>query len=173
VIYFPISFREQKNTVNSPNPLQGKIDRCLIEILQNNARTTLAEMAEQVHLSISQTQRRLKRLEEDGVIRGYSARIDAAAVGMGVMTFAEVTLKNQATDSAEKFHRAIRDIPQILECHRVSGDCDYLLKILSADLKEYSRFAQTTLMAIPQVNRLRSLIVFESPKDTAHVPVLD
>lgn len=158
--------------MTSLNPVLGRVDRSLIQILQNNARATLAEMAEQVHLSISQTQRRLKRLEEDGVIRGYSARIDAAAVGLGVMTFAEVTLKTQTTDSADKFHSAIRDIPQILECHRVSGDSDYLLKILSADLQEYSRFAQTTLMAIPQVNRLRSLIVFESAKDTAIIPVM-
>ena len=71
----------------------------------------------------------------------------------------------------QRFHQAVREIPEIIECHRVSGDADYLLRVVAPDLKGYSRLAQTTIVAIPEVDRLRSLIVFESFKNTTEIPL--
>lgn len=151
--------------------IPNRADCQIIAILQKNARATLAEIADAAHLSVSQTQRRLKRLEEAGVILGYVARVDATAVGLEVEAYAEVTLNRQDTDSVQRFHSAVQAIPEIIECHRVSGDADYLLRVVAADLKGYSRLAQTTIVAIPEVDRLRSLIVFESFKNTTEIPL--
>ena len=148
-----------------------RADGQILAMLQKDARATLADLAEAAHLSVSQTQRRLKRLEERGVISGYSARVDPAALGLEVQAYAEVTLTRQDTDSVQRFHEAVQRIPEIIECHRVSGDADYLLRVLAPDLKGYSRLAQTVIVAIPEVDRLRSLIVFESFKNTVEVPL--
>ena len=146
-------------------------DRLLLRALQDDARATLADLARKINLSVSQTQRRLRRLEDQGFITGYQAALDSAAVGLEVTAYVEVTLSRQNTDSAEQFHEAVQGIDAILECHRVSGDADYLLRVVAPSLKEYSSFAQTTIMDIPQVDRLRSLVVFESPKDSRRLPI--
>lgn len=153
------------------HPPLSRADALILATLQKDARATLAEVADAAHLSVSQTQRRLKRLEKAGVITGYAARVDTAAVGLEVEAFAEVTLNRQDTKSVQRFHDAVRAIPEIIECHRVSGDADYLLRVVAPDLKGYSRLAQTTIVAIPEVDRLRSLIVFESFKNTTEVPL--
>lgn len=153
------------------SPSLSRADTRILRHLQQHARATLAEIAEAASLSVSQTQRRLKRLEESGVITGYAARVDAAAVGLEVEAYVQVTLNRQDTDSVQSFHTAVQSIPEIIECHRVSGDADYLLRVVAPDLKGYSRLAQTTIVAIPQVDRLRSLIVFESFKNTSEVPL--
>lgn len=148
-----------------------RADARILALVQRDARATLADIAEAAHLSVSQTQRRLKRLEQSGVIAGYAARVDPAAVGLEVVAYAEVTLTRQDTDSVQRFHDAVQAIPEIIECHRVSGDADYLLRVLAPDLKGYSRLAQTTIVAIPEVDRLRSLIVFETFKNTTEIPL--
>ncbi len=148
-----------------------QIDAKILTLLQDDARATLNEISSQVHMSTSQVQRRIRRLEEAAVVLGYTARIDAAAVGLEVGAFVEVTLDAQDARAADAFHKAIRAIPEVLECHRVSGDADYLLRIVTEDLKGYSSFAQETILAIPQVGRLRSMIIFESPKDTTTLPL--
>ncbi len=148
-----------------------KTDRKILAAIQVNARATLSDLADSVHLSVSQVQRRLKRLENTNVITAYIARLDPAALGFEVAAFAEVTLKTQDTNAAEAFHRAVHLIPEIVECHRISGDADFLLRVVATDLKGYSRLAQTKILAVPEVARLRSNIVFESPKDTTELPV--
>lgn len=149
----------------------NRADSQILACLQHDGRATLAEIAAAAHLSVSQTQRRLKRLEENGVISGYTARVSPAAIGLEVEAYAEVTLSKQDTNSVLRFHDAIQAIPEIIECHRVSGDADYLLRVVAPDLKGYSRLAQMTIVAIPEVDRLRSLIVFESFKNTSQLPL--
>lgn len=149
----------------------SRADHAILGLLQQNSRATLAELASAAHLSVSQTQRRLKRLERQRVITAYAARLDAASVGLEVEAFVEVTLKKQDTQSVQRFHETVRGIPEIIECHRVSGDADYLLRVVAPDLKGYSRLAQTTIVAIEEVDRLRSLIVFESFKNTTELPL--
>jgi Lrp/AsnC family leucine-responsive transcriptional regulator len=147
------------------------IDRHLLQFLQVDARATLAEMSAHIHLSVSQTQRRLKRLEASGVVRGYAALLDRGQLDHGVMAFVDVVLRSQENDSADSFHDAIDRIPEVLECHRVSGDADYLLKVVATDLQGYSRLAQGKILAIPEVDRLQSRIVFESSKNDTALPV--
>lgn len=150
-----------------------KTDRKILDVLQSDARATLSDLATTVHLSVSQAQRRLKRLESSEAITAYVARVDPTALGLEVAAFVEVTLESQGTASAEGFHQAVSRIPEITECHRISGSADYLLRVVTTDLKAYSRLAQTVLLAIPGVDRLRSNIVFESPKDTTKLPVAE
>lgn len=148
-----------------------KADRAILAALQTDSRATLADLAAVAHLSVSQVQRRVKRLEEDDLIAEYTARLNAAKLGYEVAAFVEVTLNAQDTSAAEAFHQAVRRIPEITECHRVSGDADYLIRVVATDLKGYSRLAQEKILGITQVHRIRSHIVFESPKDTTALPL--
>lgn len=150
------------------------IDRADVRILTallEDARATLADLSEASHLSISQAQRRLRKLEQLGVIMCYQPRINPSAIGLGISAYVEITLKNQETDFAERFHAAIQQVPEVIECHRVSGEADYLAKVYAPDLKTYSKLAQTSILAIPEVDRLTSKIVFESPKEAAALPL--
>ncbi|MEM7196154.1 MAG: Lrp/AsnC family transcriptional regulator [Pseudomonadota bacterium] len=151
-------------------PHPGKTDRLILNALQKNGRTTLSEISHKVHLSSSQVQRRIRHLEETGVIEQYTALVDRERLGFTVVVFAEVTLHYQGKKSAEQFHNAVQNVPEILELHRISGDSDYLLKIIAKDLQQYSVFAQDKLMALPNVERLRSLIVMDSPKTSTQIP---
>jgi len=148
-----------------------RTDLRILRALQNNARAPLHELAETAHLSVSQTQRRVRQLENAGVIQGYSVRINALDVGLNVVAYAEITLARQDTESATRFHEAVQSIPEVQECHRVSGTADYLLKILAPDLPGYSSLAQRTILAIPEVDKITTMIVFESAKNTSEIPL--
>lgn len=151
--------------------LLNPTDRRILSVLQTHGRATLSDIAEVVNLSTSQVQRRIKHLEHTGVITGYLARVAGVKAGYQVGAFVEVTLKEQDTASAQAFHDAVQRMTRVLECHRVSGDADYLLRVVAKDLQDYSKLAQESIKAIPQVDRLRSLIIFESPKDTTVIPL--
>ncbi len=151
--------------------LLERSDIKLLQLLLGDARATLAELAEVANLSISQAQRRVKRLEELGVIAGYRTVVDHELLGLGVVAFTDIVLGNQDTGAAQRFHEAIRQVPEVVECYRVSGDADYLGKVYAPDLKSYSRIAQESILSIPEVERITTKIVFEAAKDTAQLPV--
>ena len=148
----------------------SRTDKKLLASLQDNGRARLADLAELAHLSISQTQRRVRQLEDSGIIEAYSARINSTALGYESIVLVEVRLKYQGSEATNEFHAAVEDTPEILECYRISGDADYMLKVIARDLKDYSRFAQDVLMNIPQIERLQSHIILEPIKETTTVP---
>ncbi len=143
----------------------------LLNALQQAGRSTAAELARAARLSPSQCQRRVKRLEENGVIRRYVALLDAEHLGLEVMAIVSVSLAGQSPGQAEAFHAVVRDRPEILECYMVSGEADYVLKVVAADLKGFSEFLLTHLLALPAVAGVRSNILLDSLKASTALPV--
>ncbi|MDW2334704.1 Lrp/AsnC family transcriptional regulator, partial [Vibrio sp. 1069] len=119
-----------------------KIDRQLLHLIQKDATLTTAELADQVGLSASPCARRLKRLEQEGVISGYRAMISRGAVGIAMTVFVEVSLNNHQASSIDEFETAIVDMDEVISCHVVSGAYDYLLEVVSKDLPGYESFTR-------------------------------
>lgn len=147
------------------------IDARLLECLQSEARLSNVELSERVHLSASQCHRRLRRLEEAGLVRGYVALLDREALGFGVVAFVSVSLEKQSEHPAQAFNQAVQDFPEILECHAVSGEADYLLRVVAADLKVFSDFLMHRLLRLPMVANVRSSIVLDEVKSSTALPL--
>ena len=128
------------------------------------------ELAAAIHLSAPQCFRRVRSLEERGVIRGYHASVEAAAVGLDVAAYVSLNIVGNAFGQVREIEAQLRDFPQVLECHIVSGDCDYLLKVVARDLKALSHFLTDRLMQVPGVANVRSMICLEEIKPTGPLP---
>ena len=129
------------------------------------------ELAAAIHLSAPQCFRRVRSLEERGVIRGYHASVDAAALGLDVIAYVSLNIVGNAFGQVREIEAQLRDFPQVLECHIVSGDCDYLLKVVARDLKTLSHFLTDRLMQVPGVANVRSMICLEEIKPAGPLPV--
>ncbi|MGZ5204560.1 MAG: Lrp/AsnC family transcriptional regulator [Caldimonas sp.] len=147
------------------------IDRNILRVLQVAGRATNVELATQVHLSAPQCFRRVRSLEERGVIRGYAALVDAAALGLGVTAYVSVSIAGDQFGRVRDIEAQIRAYPQILECQSVSGDYDYLLKVVAHDLKSLSTFLTDRLMQVPGIDDVRSMICLEEIKPASPLPV--
>lgn len=147
------------------------IDRKILRTLQADGRASNVELAHEVHLSAPQCFRRVRALEERGVIRGYAAQVSPEALGLGVTAF--VSLNIDKFTQVRNIEARIRDYPQILECHTVSGDSDYLLKVVAKDLKSLSQFLTDRLMQITGVANVRSMICLEEVKPTSPLPTAE
>ncbi len=147
------------------------VDLRLLALLQADSRPSLAELAERVHLSASQVQRRIKRLEEDGVIVAYVALLDPERIGLGVTVFTQVSLERQTDAALASFHDAVMAMPEIQECHQVSGSADYLLRISAPTLHDCADFLTGRLLALPHVGRVTSSIIFKSIKRSTALPL--
>jgi Lrp/AsnC family leucine-responsive transcriptional regulator len=137
-------------------PSLDRIDRSILHHLQADGRLSNAQLAERVALSPSACLRRLQRLEEQHIIQGYRAVLDAQAIGRPTTVFVEVTLSRQGSDALDAFERAVAACPDVLECHLMSGDFDYLLRVAVADLGDYERLHRQHLAALPHVARVRT-----------------
>ena len=133
-----------------------KLDSELLRLLQNDGRLTNAELAQRIGLSPSACFRRLQRLEQSGVISGYAALIDGGAIGRPTTVFIEVTLASQGSAALDAFERAVAACPDVLECHLMSGDFDYLLRVAVADMRDYERVHRHQVAAFPHVARIRT-----------------
>jgi Lrp/AsnC family leucine-responsive transcriptional regulator len=133
-----------------------RIDRELLRLLQSDGRLTNAELAQLIGLSASACLRRLQRLEQSGVIAGYAALIDGEAIGRPTTVFIEVTLTGQGSAVLDAFERAVAACPDVLECHLMSGDFDYLLRVAVADMRDYERVHRQQVAAFPHVARVRT-----------------
>jgi DNA-binding Lrp family transcriptional regulator len=146
------------------------IDRKILQVLQASGRVSNVDLAAQVELSAPQCLRRVKALEERGVIRGYAARVAPEALGFGVTAFVSLNIDGTAFGRVREIEARIRAFPQILECHTVSGDHDYLMKVVAPDLKLLSQFLTDQLMQIPGVADVRSMICMEEVKPPSALP---
>ena len=153
------------------NPPLDAIDRKIVRALQRAGRASNVELAAEVHLSAPQCFRRTRALEERGVIRGYAAQVDPEALGYGVTAYVSVSIAGDQFGRVREIEREIGAHPEILECHAVSGDSDYLLKVVAPDLKSLSQLLTDRLMQIPGVDDVRSMIALEVIKPAAPIPV--
>lgn len=148
-----------------------RYDRALLRALQLDARASNVELSEQANLSPPQCYRRVKRLEAQHVIRGYAAQLDPAKIGLGVVAFVSINIHREQFQQVRALEQAIRQFPEILECYTISGDFDYLVKVVAADLKSLSGFLTDRLMQVPGVAGVRSMVCLEEIKQAAPLPL--
>ncbi|MFM7533089.1 MAG: Lrp/AsnC family transcriptional regulator [Rubrivivax sp.] len=146
-------------------------DRRILAQLQQGGRISNLDLAQAVGLSPAQCHRRHRRLEEQGFIRSYEARLDAARLGLSVMAYVHVTMERGHIREVARFRQRIADMAQVQECYAVTGDFDYVLKVVEQDLKSLSDFLLQTLALLPGVNAVRSSICLDEVKCTAALPV--
>ena len=154
-----------------PNKSLDAIDRQILENLQNDARMRNVELAEKVGLSPSPCLRRVGNLEETGVIRGYATLVDAEAVGLPVSVFVSVTLEKQIEKALAKFEKEIRARPEVMECYLMTGEADYLLRVVTADLGAYERFLIEHLTRIPGVASIKSSFALKQVAYRTALPI--
>jgi Lrp/AsnC family transcriptional regulator, leucine-responsive regulatory protein len=146
-------------------------DKNILRYLQADGRMSNLQLAESIHLSPPQTLRRVRVLEEQKIIRGYVAQVSAEAIGLGVMAFVSLSLDREQFRNVREVERNIMAFPDIIECHTISGDFDYILKVVAPDLKSLSQFLTDRLMQVPGVATLRSMICMEEIKPVSSLPI--
>ena len=148
-----------------------RIDRKILNLLQADGRIATVDLAEKVGLSPTSTSDRMKRLQREGYITGFGARLDPRRIGLELLVFVEVSLDKTTPDVFEKFAAAVRRAPEVLECHMVAGGFDYLVKTRVADMAAYRRFLGEILLALPGVKETRTYAVMEEVKSDGMLPV--
>jgi Lrp/AsnC family leucine-responsive transcriptional regulator len=146
------------------------LDRQLLERLQADGRLSNSRLAEEVGLSETPCWRRIKRLESDGFIAGYSANLDRRKLGLAIMAFVQVKFSTHHGDLAHDFERAIVELPQVLSCHNVAGEADYILQVVAKDLDDYGQFTNV-LRDLPGVAALHSVLSLREVKKFAGIPI--
>lgn len=154
-----------------PKVKLDRIDRKILNDLQEQGRMTNVELAERAGISAPPCLRRVRALEEAGVIKGYHAEIDAGTLGFGVMVFAQVGLSTQSETDLKKFEDLVRSWPLVRECYLVSGEADYILKIVAEDWDAYQKFLTTHLTTAPNVSHIKSALGIRVAKHKPGVPV--
>ena len=145
-------------------------DRQIVRALQKDGRLTNQDLAERVALSPSPCLRRVRLLEERGIITGYAARVDAKAYGLSVTAFIRIALQCHEKDSVRMFEARVAEIDEILECHLMTGDADYLLKVMVADLDAYEAFVRNRLHSIPGIASINTSLAYGVVKDSKVYP---
>jgi Lrp/AsnC family transcriptional regulator, leucine-responsive regulatory protein len=153
------------------NAALDEIDRKILVLLQTDARIANVELADKVGLSPSPCLRRVRELEERGVVRRYVTLLDPAQVGLPVSVFVNVTLDRQIEPALEKFEAAILKRPEVMECYLMTGDFDYLLRVVTADLSAYERFLIDNLTRVPGVSSIRSSFALKQVKYSTALPL--
>ncbi|ENP8414172.1 Lrp/AsnC family transcriptional regulator [Vibrio alginolyticus] len=147
-----------------------KIDRQLINLVQKDATLTTAELADQVGLSASPCARRIKRLEQEGVISGYRAIVSRDTVGIAMTVFVEVSLNNHQASSIDEFEHAVVEMDEVISCHVVSGAYDYLLEVVSKDLAGYETFTRK-LQRLENVKDIHTHLAIRQVKGNGSLPI--
>ncbi len=154
-----------------PRPRLDALDRRLLVYLQNDARVPTAELARRLDLSGPGLQKRLRKLETQGVIRGYATVINRQAVGLDLLCFIHVTLAHHRPQSVKQFPDKIKNMPEVLECHFLTGEFDYLLKVVVANHDHLEKFLFGKLMKAGGVDRTRTSIVVKEVKTSTSLPL--
>ncbi len=147
-----------------------KIDFKILDALQRNARITNQELSEQVNLSPTPCLRRVKMLEQAGVIKGYSAIVDPEAYGLSIMAFVSVRLERQTEVEIASFEKAIMALDEVFACYLMSGRSDYMLQVYAKSLKEYERFVRQSLTCVPGVGEIETHFAFGQVKQAMTLP---
>ena len=147
------------------------LDRRLLASVQSDARQSSAGLARKLKLSGPGLQKRLRKLEERGVIRSYTAVVDREAVGLDLLCFVHIMLAHHRPDAIKRFPEKIKGMPEVLECHFLTGEFDYLLKVVVAGHEELEKFLFEKLMKVSGVDRTRTSIVVKEVKATTSLPL--
>lgn len=148
-----------------------EFDRGIIAALQEDARMPVAQVAERVSLSATPVSRRIRRLEEEGVIRGYAPVLDPRKLGLELEAYVLINLVAHVDETIARFEEAIAAHPHVIACHAVTGDMDYLVRVMARNVDHLSQITLRTLLRIPGVRDVKSIIVLETVKEDRAVPV--
>ncbi len=148
-----------------------KTDLRMMALLQQDGRLSNAKLAAELSISETPCWRRLKRLEEDGVIEGYQALLSRRKLDLGVLAFVHLSVTQHGEAVTGEIERAILAADNVLTCHNVSGDADFMLTVVAKDLDDYSRFVETTLRKLPGVSAIRSTFSLREIKASNRLPV--
>jgi len=160
-----------KPSRESRNPLLDEIDIRILDCLQHRGEISNVELAERVHLSPAQCSRRVQTLRQKGAIAGYAALLDREQLGLGVLAFASVTFDKAQYRRMSDLHKVIGGFPEVLECYAVTGEYDYLLKVVAPDLESYGVFLNSRLIQAPGVVSVRSMVSMNTVKCTTALPI--
>jgi Lrp/AsnC family leucine-responsive transcriptional regulator len=146
-----------------------RVDRKILDILQRNGRISITDLAQEVGLSATPCAERVRRLERNGVITGYHAQVAPRALGKNLLVFLEIKLSAKSDEVFEKIRKELQRMPDVLECHLVSGDFDYLVKARLAEMNDYRRLLGEILQRLPASAESRSYVVMEEIKETFYL----
>ncbi len=148
-----------------------KTDKLILVELQKNAQQSINDLAAKSGLSASSCHRRVKLLEEAGIVTRYTATLDRAALGFSNEFFVEISLTAQTEEAFEKFEKAIQRVPEILECHLMSGQFDYLLRVVAIDAADYERIHRSRISRLPGIQRIQSSLALRTVKGWVGYPI--
>ena len=148
-----------------------RIDRRLLVRLQQDGRAAVSQLAREVHLTVTPTLERVRRLESGGYIEGYFARLNPRRLGLGLLAYVEVSLDRTTPDAFDRFKQAMLAHDEVMECHMVAGGFDYLLKVRVADMDAYRTFLGHVIATLPGVRETRTYAVLEQVKSTTALPI--
>ncbi|MBB4952479.1 DNA-binding Lrp family transcriptional regulator [Agrobacterium vitis] len=148
-----------------------RVNAQILDLLQNDGRMSNAKLAEHLNMSETPCWRRLKRLEESGIIEGYQAKLNRRKLGLGVMAFVQLRCSEHDQDATRTFHSIVQNCPNILSCHNTTGADDYLIVAVARDLDDYSDFVESVLRRLPGVTDIRSNLSLKEVKASSKLPV--
>jgi len=156
---------------NSQSAMLDTVDKSALRALQVDGRLTNVELARKISLSPPATHARVRRLEKDGYIRQYTVIVDREKAGYDLLCFIHISLQMHQVTQVEKFREATRKMPEVLECHHITGEYDYLLKVVLKNRKDLERFVVDKITPIPGVARIHTSLVFTEVKSTMALPL--
>ena len=152
-------------------PELDRIDRKILDLLQRQGRVSMTELAEHIGLSASPCAERVKRMERDGVITGYHAHVSPEALGKTLLVFVEITLSSKSADVFDKVRQELLHVPEVMECHLVSGGFDYLVKARLRAMSDYRNLLGDLLKKLPVPAESNSYVVMEEIKEGIYLPM--
>ena len=161
----------ESETIKKKRVRLDRIDRRILRDLQDDGRMTNVELAKRAGISAPPCLRRVRALEEAGLIKGYHAEVDIKELGFGVTVFAQVGLSSQAETDLEKFEALVASWPEVRECHMLAGETDFLLKVVAKDWESYNQFLTSRLTSAPNVSHVKSALAIRSNKTLPGVPI--
>jgi Lrp/AsnC family transcriptional regulator, leucine-responsive regulatory protein len=156
----------QKEESTTGNPAPDKKDLAILKLLQENARITIKEISAKVHLSTTPVHERIKRMEESGIIKQYATLVDHTKVKKGLMVICYVSLKEHSRNAGDKFIKTIRELNEVIECYNISGEFDFMLKVVCEDMNAYYDFHVNKLSQIENMGHVQSVFVMGIIKET-------
>lgn len=141
-------------------------DKAILNTIQENSRITIKEMAKQLNLSTTPIFERLKRLEKEAVIQKYVAIVDAKKIGKKLKVFVSISIVDHSKEAIEKFVKQINTYPEVIECHHITGDSDFLLKVIVEDIEAYNTFITDKLSVVPNIGNVTSSFALSTRKHT-------
>jgi len=148
-----------------------QIDRHVLEILQANAKITNAQLSKEIGLSPAPTLERVKKLETSGIIQSYHAQLNRDKIGLGVTTFVMVTLVGHKKDTTMSFVDRVNQIPEIIECHHITGSGDFLLKVIAKDISSYQALMLDVINEIDEVASTQTMVIMSTFKESKVLPI--